>query len=370
MSGLPTEVDKIIVHFLDREELEALCLTSKYYNDLAEPFLYTTIRFHTKDLLGPYLLTRTLFDRPYLADCIKTLEVYQKHEISEDPESSTKKEESFLQRVSLDVGCGEKNGKEQLPALKKQLQDESQSYASAVARAIFFAWPSLNGNCKNTWMQNFHLLDMDACISLIVTMALNLEVLTWILSSECHFSTMPLLLVQVRSPMAHGTADRRAFSRLRTLNVIAEELDAVKGRITHWVPYAPSNELYVRNLWVDHIEYPLARPIAYVPTIHALGQVLHPSIPMPTNFVPTLQVLEMDHVMLYPDDFAQELCLGYFWNLQHLTLRKVSNPHDWSNFPYEEFSEILSKYCPRLRLLHVSVWWDEPSLVSAHQVAL
>jgi hypothetical protein len=301
LSALPTEVDKIvcvtpgmnyvvfiltlplqIADFLNREELKALCLTSKYYKDLAEPYLYSAVWFHSKDSVGAYLLTRTLLDCPSLAEYIKTLEVYQKSEVAV-PEGS---HHEVMER------------EKQLSSLEKLLQTESQNYARVIVQTISSAWPRLNGDYKKWWKQCFHALQMDECISVIATLALNLEHLTLALLLECPCRVIFMLLMQYRPPITHGTEDRRAFSHLKALDIIAKEVDPEKGSVMSWVPYAPSQTLYIRNLSVDHFEYPLARPITYLPTLRAHDPTVseHELIPMPAQMVPTLRVLELERV--------------------------------------------------------------------------
>ncbi|KAF2651245.1 hypothetical protein K491DRAFT_682343 [Lophiostoma macrostomum CBS 122681] len=74
IQALSTELDTCIIELLvaDRQALTALCLVSRYYREISEPFLYRDITFGTSDDVGIKLLFLTLLQRKELAGHIST----------------------------------------------------------------------------------------------------------------------------------------------------------------------------------------------------------------------------------------------------------------------------------------------------------
>jgi hypothetical protein len=76
IAALLTELDSKIIEYLhagnDRQAMNSFSRTSKYYHDLAEPFLYRGLKFRTCDELQIKHLLITLLDKPSLAKHIST----------------------------------------------------------------------------------------------------------------------------------------------------------------------------------------------------------------------------------------------------------------------------------------------------------
>lgn len=77
MYSLPTELNDLIVGFLDRQGLDAVSKVSKYYREIAEPILYRVICFEADRNIQARRLLLTLLSRPLLATYIKRLSVQQ-----------------------------------------------------------------------------------------------------------------------------------------------------------------------------------------------------------------------------------------------------------------------------------------------------
>jgi hypothetical protein len=72
MQSLSTELDEMILGYLDPLALSALSMTSKYYRRIAEPHLYKNLVFYVEDAYGVFNLLFNLVNRQELAQHIQS----------------------------------------------------------------------------------------------------------------------------------------------------------------------------------------------------------------------------------------------------------------------------------------------------------
>lgn len=80
ISGIPTELDKHILSYLQHDSLNAISKVSKYYRGIAEPYLYRNLKFDGQKDSRIRWLVLTLVARPDVAKNVKTLKVSYQHE--------------------------------------------------------------------------------------------------------------------------------------------------------------------------------------------------------------------------------------------------------------------------------------------------
>lgn len=266
LAKLPTEADATIIDFLDHGALHAVCLTSKYYRDLAEPRLYGDVRFTVKDALKVKMLLFTLLKRPELAKYIKRIMI--------SPELTEGTSQDMPELLSF----GQSEQRRRLQEKRKQaLYEECWGVLPIIQQKVETSWPKLPQRSKLSWLEGVvseGQPSLSACLALIITFAENAEYLDYQLSHDSPI--LYTVLSYYRPPDATDSTSGHPLAKLKDIHLRGIQMLRDAGVMRYWVPLPASAEvLSITEHSIDHFEYPLPRPEGYVPQVQYIGPLAH-----------------------------------------------------------------------------------------------
>lgn len=260
LAKLSTELDNSILRLCDYDALRALCATSKYYRNLAEPYLYEKIDFTVDDAEGMRLLVLTLLKRPDLGKHIKSVVVCPlpnpgraipwndvpadiKDENGENGSSEAVRD--FLSLQDLENQKKEEEWRNR----------EFQAVVPLLTKYVQSAWPNLRKVWKDCWAKVIFANtnpNVEACVAFVWTVAVNVKPVYFQLNMG-YESWLDWILLD-HDDHIDPKNGARPLQKLERVVLRGLKSD---GHMVHWVPL-PANitSLSLSRYYIDHFEYP------------------------------------------------------------------------------------------------------------------
>jgi len=311
LSELPTELDAKIIEFLhaadDRQAVSSMSRVSKYYRQLAEPFLYRDLVFRAADEIRIKRLLITLLVETELAKHIRSFSLSDHRPLHPDYPSYYEK---------ADILAGELGKYDSLIKKAIGLVPLPASTAMHMFGSIFAR--------GGTIYRPEH--SIDGTIALILSMAHDIKSIHLAVSAPGYLDITRELLNGPWTAFKNGTFDStKAFSKLESLRIKGDGIQDPGMAIG---PQGVTRKLILQKL---HIA--------------AVGTIL--------GSTDALCSLELRNVKIMPALVEDLIKRSALVNLSRLVLDGLIDvlPQSWARYDYASLSQVIVDFLPNLEVL-------------------